>query len=79
MNIINFNNRFLDEAPVLNSSKNKESGRESSVRSAAELQRQLGMKRYEPVFRWYHKLMAVMGKRDDRYRLEDEFTLPSVT
>jgi hypothetical protein len=39
--------------------------------SAAELQRQLGMKRYEPVFRMCHKLRAVMGKRDDRYRLED--------
>ena len=39
--------------------------------SAAELQRQLGMKRYEPVFRLYHKLRAVMGRRDDRYRLED--------
>lgn len=39
--------------------------------SAAELQRQLGMKRYEPVFRMYHKLRVVMGKRDDRYRLED--------
>lgn len=39
--------------------------------SAAELQRQLGMKRYEPVFRMYHKLRVIMGKRDDRYRLED--------
>lgn len=39
--------------------------------SAAELQRLLGMKRYEPVFRMYHKLRVVMGKRDDRYRLED--------
>lgn len=39
--------------------------------SAAELQRQLGMKRYEPVFRMYHKIRVVMGKRDDRYRLED--------
>ena len=39
--------------------------------SATELQRQLGMKRYEPVFRMYHKLRVVMGKRDDRYRLED--------
>ena len=39
--------------------------------SAAELQRLLGMKRYEPVFRMYHKLSVVMGKRDDRYRLED--------
>jgi len=39
--------------------------------SATELQRQLGMKRYEPVFRMYHKLRVVMGKRDDGYRLED--------
>lgn len=39
--------------------------------SAAELKRQPGMKRYEPVFRIYHKLRAVMGKRDDRYRLEE--------
>ena len=39
--------------------------------SAAELQRQLGMKRYEPVFRMYHKLRKVMGQRDERYRLED--------
>lgn len=38
---------------------------------AAELQRQLGMKRYEQVFRMYQKFRAVMGKRDDRYRLED--------
>ena len=39
--------------------------------SAAELQRQLGLKRYEPVFRMYHKIRVVMGKRDDIYRLED--------
>ena len=39
--------------------------------SASELQKQLGMKRYEPVFRMYHKLRAVMWQRDDRYRLED--------
>jgi ribosomal protein L37E len=39
--------------------------------SAIELQKQLGMKRYEPVFRMYHKLRTVMGQRDDRYRLED--------
>ncbi len=39
--------------------------------SAAELQKQLGMKRYEPVFRMYHKFRAVMEKRDYRYRLED--------
>jgi hypothetical protein len=35
--------------------------------SAAELQRQLGMKRYEPVFRMCHKLRAVMGKRDEAF------------
>ena len=39
--------------------------------SASELQKQPGMKRYEPVFRMYHKPRAVMGQRDDRYRLED--------
>jgi hypothetical protein len=39
--------------------------------SAVELQRQLGMKRYEPVFRMYHKLRVIMGKRDDIYSLED--------
>ncbi len=39
--------------------------------SASELQKQLGMKRYEPVLRVYHKLRAVMRQRDDRYRLED--------
>ncbi len=38
--------------------------------SAAELQRQLGLKRYEPVFRMYHKIRVVMRKRDDSYRLE---------
>jgi hypothetical protein len=39
--------------------------------SAIELQKQLRMKRYEPVFRMYHKLRTVMGQRDDRYRIED--------
>jgi hypothetical protein len=39
--------------------------------SAIELQKQLGMKRYEPVFRMYHKLRTVMRQRDDRYRLEE--------
>lgn len=39
--------------------------------SAAELQRQLGLKRYEPVFRMYHKIRVVMGMRDDVYKLED--------
>jgi hypothetical protein len=39
--------------------------------SGIELQKQLGMKRYGPVFRWYHKLRTVMGQRDNRNRLED--------
>lgn len=39
--------------------------------SAKELQRQMGLKRYEPVFRLYHKIRVIMGKRDDFYKLED--------
>jgi ribosomal protein L37E len=39
--------------------------------SAKELQRQMGLKRYEPVFKMYHKIRVVMGKRDDFYKLED--------
>jgi hypothetical protein len=39
--------------------------------STAERQNLLGMKRYEPVFRMYNKVCVVMGKREDRYRLED--------
>ena len=38
--------------------------------SAKEIQRQLGMKRYEPVWAMVHKLRKAMGKRDDRYTLE---------
>lgn len=37
--------------------------------SAAELQRQLGHKRYEPIWRLLHKLRPVMGKRDELYSL----------
>lgn len=37
--------------------------------SAKELQRQLGHKRYEPVWLMMHKLRLTMGKRDDAYRL----------
>jgi len=37
--------------------------------SASELQRQLGHKRYEPVWHLLHKLRAVMGKRDAQYSL----------
>ena len=38
---------------------------------ANELQKQLGMKRYESVFRMMHKLRAIMDSRYDHYRLED--------
>lgn len=38
--------------------------------SAKEIQRQLGLKRYEPVWAMVHKLRKAMGKRDDRYTLE---------
>ena len=38
--------------------------------SSREIQRQLGLKRYEPVWAMVHKLRKAMGKRDDRYTLE---------
>lgn len=38
--------------------------------SAAELQRQLGHNRYQPIWELMHKLRSVMGKRDDRYTLK---------
>ncbi len=37
--------------------------------SASELQRQLGHKRYEPIWLLLHKLRSVMGKRDGQYEL----------
>jgi DNA-directed RNA polymerase subunit RPC12/RpoP len=37
--------------------------------SALELQRQLGHKRYEPIWQLLHKLRSVMGKRDSQYSL----------
>jgi len=37
--------------------------------SASELQRQLGHKRYEPIWGMLHKLRSVMGKRDEQYPL----------
>ena len=37
--------------------------------SAKELQRQLGHKRYEPIWHLLHKLRSVMGKRDAQYSL----------
>lgn len=39
--------------------------------SSKEIQRQLGLKRYEPVWAMVHKLRKAMGKRDALYTLED--------
>ena len=38
--------------------------------SSKEIQRQLGLKRYESVWAMVHKLRKAMGNRDDRYTLE---------
>ena len=38
--------------------------------SALELQRQIGHKRYQPIWELMHKLRTVMGKRDDEYKTE---------
>jgi len=43
--------------------------------SAKELQRQLGHKRYEPIWAMLHKLRLVMGYRDSNYTLEGEVEL----
>ncbi len=38
--------------------------------SSKEIQRQLGLKRYEPVWSMVHKIREAMGQRDERYTLE---------
>jgi len=38
--------------------------------SSKEIQKQLGLKRYEPVWAMVHKIRKAMGNRDDRYTLE---------
>jgi transposase-like protein len=38
--------------------------------SAKEMQKQLGLKRYEPVWAMMHKIRKAMGKRDEKYTLE---------
>ena len=43
--------------------------------SATELQRQLGHKRYQPIWEMLHKLRSIMGKRDDRYTLKGNIEL----
>lgn len=39
--------------------------------SALEMQRQLGHKRYEPIWAMMHKIRLTMGNRDERYKLEE--------
>lgn len=43
--------------------------------SAKEVQRQIGHKRYQPIWAMMHKLRIVMGLRDDEYMLKDEVEL----
>ena len=43
--------------------------------SSSELQRQLGHKRYQPIWELTGKLRDVMGKRDDEYSLKDQIEL----
>lgn len=45
--------------------------------STKVIQKQLGLKRYEPVWAMVHKLRKAMGNRDARYTLEGmlEFTV----
>ena len=39
--------------------------------SAHEMRRQLGLKRYEPVWAMMHKIRKAMGQRDGKYGLRD--------
>lgn len=43
--------------------------------SALEMQRQLGHKRYQPIWEMMHKLRSVMGVRDDKYKLQNTVEL----
>ena len=43
--------------------------------SALEMQRQLGVKRYEPVWYAMHKIRSTMGKRDEKYKLMGEIDI----
>ena len=43
--------------------------------SACELQRQLGHKRYQPIWELLHKLRDTMGKRESRYTLDGQIEL----
>lgn len=43
--------------------------------SALEMQRQLGHKRYQPIWEMMHKIRNAMGMRDDKYTLKDGIEL----
>lgn len=43
--------------------------------SASELQRQLGHKRYQPIWELLHKLRTLMGRRDSEYTLDGSIEL----
>lgn len=43
--------------------------------SAKEIQRQLGHKRYQPIWEMLHKLRIAMGNRDDNYKLAGQIEL----
>ena len=43
--------------------------------SALEMQRQLGWKRYEPIWYMMQKIRAAMGKRDSNYQLKGEIEM----
>ena len=43
--------------------------------SSSELQRQLGHKRYQPIWEMTNKLRDIMGKRDNEYQLNGEIEL----
>ena len=43
--------------------------------STEEIRRQLGHKRYQPIWEMVCKLLDVMGKRDERYRLSGSVEL----
>jgi transposase-like protein len=43
--------------------------------SAQEIQRQLGHKRYQPIWTMLHKLREAMGNRDDKYQLSGPIEL----
>ena len=43
--------------------------------SSKEIQRQLGNKRYEPIWEMMHKIRLAMGNRDDEYTLDGELEL----